>query len=50
MVNCLFGGDKLILGLAVVFTIVPFMVHEKVGSGFPVALQDKMTLFPSVTV
>ena len=50
MVNCLFCDDKLILGLAVVFTAVPFMVHEKFGSGFPMALQDKVTLFSSLTV
>ncbi len=28
----------------------PFLVHDIVGSGFPVALQDKVTLSPSVSV
>ena len=27
-----------------------FMVHDIDGSGFPVALQDKVMLFPSVSL
>ena len=29
---------------------VLLMVHDIVGSGFPVALQDKVILFPSISV
>ena len=50
IVNCLFCNDKVILGLAFVFTSVPSLVHEKVGAGFPLALQEKTVLFPSLTV
>ena len=46
----MFSNDKLILGLAVVFTREPSMVHEKDGTGFPLALQDKVAFFPSSTV
>ena len=50
IVNCLLSDDKLIAGLAVVFTADPFMVHETFGTGFPIALQDKVAFFPSSTV
>ena len=50
IVNCLFWNDKLILGLAAAFRGDPSMVHEKFGSGFPLALQDKVAFCPSSTV
>ena len=49
IVNDLLFDDKLILGLTLVFTADPAMFHENVaGSGFPVALQVKVTLLPSL--
>ena len=44
------SDDKLILGLAVVFTGDPSTVHDKDGTGFPIALQDKVAFCPSSTV
>jgi len=38
----------MILELMVVFTGDPFLVHDIVGTGFAVALQDNVTLSPSV--
>ena len=49
-VSCLLSGDKLILGLAVTFFEIPFMVHERLGTGTPVATQEKVTLDPSFVV
>lgn len=50
-VSCLLSGDKLILGLAVTFQFaIPFMVHERLGTGTPVATQEKVTLDPSFVV
>ena len=48
MVSCLLSADKLILEL--LLTGDPSFVHDIVGTGFPVALQDKVTLPPSVFV
>ena len=48
MVNCLSSDDKLILEPAV--RTEPVLVHRKVGEGFPIALQVKVTLSPSVFV
>ena len=51
IVNCLLSDDKLILGSAPAFTTIPSMVHEVIlGTGFPLALQDKVTFLPSSTV
>ena len=48
--SCLLSSDKLILGLAVTFIAVPFMVHEILGSGTPLATHEKVTLDPSLVV
>ena len=48
IVNCFLSSEKLILPVA--FKADPFLVHDIVSSGLPVALQDKVTLSPSVTV
>ena len=48
IVNCLLSSEKLILELLVVFTGEPSLVHDIVGAGFAVALQDNVTLSPSV--
>lgn len=45
IVNCFLSSDKLILPIA--FTGDPFLVHDIVGGGCPVALQDKVTFSPS---
>ncbi len=50
IVNCLLSCEKLILDVLLVSTGDPFLVHDIVGAGFPVALQDKVTFFPSVAV
>ncbi len=50
IVNCFLSSEKLILELLLVFTGDPFLVHDIVGTGFPVALQDKVTFSPSVSV
>jgi len=47
MVNCFSSFENLILELMIVFTGDPFLVHDIVGGGFPVALQDKVTFSPS---
>lgn len=48
IVKCFWFPEKLILELLVlVSTTNPFMNHDIVGAGFPVALQDKVTLSPS---
>ena len=44
-VKCLFSADKLILKLLVITD--PSLVHDNVGTGFPVALQDRVAFFPS---
>jgi len=48
IVNSLLSSEKLILELLVVFTGEPSLVHDIFGSGFAVALQDNVTLSPSV--
>ena len=48
IVNCFLSSAKLILPLA--FRGDSSLVHDIVGTGFPVALQDKVTLCPSVMV
>ncbi len=50
IVNCCLSYGKLIFEMLLVFTGNPFLVHEIVGSGFPVALQDKLTFSPSAFV
>ena len=48
IVKCFWFPEKLILeSLILVSTENPFMNHDIVGAGFPVALQDKVTLSPS---
>ena len=49
-VNCLLSPEKLILEFIIVFTGYPFLVHDIVGTGFPVTLQEKIRVFPSVFV
>ena len=49
IVNCLLSAAKLILELIDVFTGYPSLVHNIVGTGFAVASQDNVTLFPSVS-
>ena len=48
IVNNLLSAEKLILLL--LFTRFSSLNHESTGSGFPVALQVNVTLFPSVLV
>ena len=50
MVNCLFSSKKLIRELSLVLIGDPFLVHDIVSTGLPVASQDKVTFFPSVTL
>ena len=51
MVSCLPSAVKLILlGLIVTFIAVPFMVHEILGQGTPLATHEKVTLDPSIVV
>ena len=51
MVSCSPSAVKLILlGLAVKFIAVPFMVHEILGQGTPLATHEKVTLDPSIVV
>jgi len=45
MVNCVLFAEKLILEES---TGDPSLVHDIVGTGLPVALQDKVRLSPSV--
>lgn len=48
IVKCFWFPEKRILELLIlVSTENPFMNHDIVGAGFPVALQDKVTLSPS---
>ena len=49
-VSCLLSDDKPILGWTVMFTVNPSMVQEIEGFGFPVALQNRVTVSPSRTV
>jgi len=42
------SSEKLILELVVVFTGDPPLVHDIVGTGFEEALQDNVTLSPSL--
>ena len=46
--SCLLSYDKLILELSLIGD--PSLVHDIVGTGFPVALQDKVKISPSVVV
>ena len=48
IVKVLLPSEKLILPF--VSTGDPFLVHDIVGMGFPVALQDKVKSAPSVVV
>ena len=48
IVNFLLSTPKLIRG-TLLFNKDPFLVHDIDGTGFPLALQDKVTLSPSVT-
>ena len=46
--NCFLSVEKLILGLSLVSD--PSLVHDRAGSGYPVALQCNVTFSPSVFV
>ena len=48
MVSFLLSDDKLILELLLIGD--PSLVHDIVGTGFPVVSQDKVTLSPSFVV
>ena len=48
IVSFMLSSDKLILELLLIRD--SSLVHDIVGPGFPVALQDKVTLSPSVVV
>ena len=48
IVNCFLSAEKLILELSLLSKGDLFLVHEIVGTGFPIALQVKVALFPSV--
>ena len=48
IVNSLLSAPRLIRGTLLVNTD-PFLVHVIVGTGIPLALQDNVTLSPSVT-
>ena len=48
ILSCFSSSDKLILELLLVSTGDLFMVHDIVGTGFPVTLQNKITFSPSV--
>ena len=50
IVSCLLSCVRLILGLAVVFTADPSMVHENVGGGLPFALHVNAAFDPSFTI
>ena len=50
IVNCFLSAEKLILELPLVSTVDPYLVHDIVGTGFPVALQDKVTFSPRPSV
>ena len=50
IISCLLSSDKLILKLLLASKGDPFLIHNIVGPGFPVALQDKVMLIPSVAV
>ena len=47
-ISCWPSAVKLILGLAVTFIAVPFMVQEILGEGTPPAIHEKVTLDPSI--
>ena len=44
-IKCLLSADKLTLELLVITD--PSLVHDNVGTGFPVALQERVAFFPS---
>ena len=46
--NCFFSAEKLILELLLMSD--PSLVHDRVGNGYPVALQCNVTFSPSVFV
>ena len=48
IVNCFLSAEKLILELRFLSKGDPFLVHDMIGTGFPVTLQDKVMLSPSV--
>ena len=50
MINVLLSSPKLILESSLVLKMDSSLVHDIVGAGFPVALQDKVTLLPSIVV
>ena len=50
IVKFFLSAEKVILGLAVVFTGDPSLIHENVGTGFPSASQVEVTLSPAVVV
>ena len=50
IVNVLLSAPKLILESPLELIMNPPLVHDIVGTGFPVELQDKVTFSPSSTV
>ena len=50
IVNVLLSAPKLILESPLVLLRDPSLVHDIVGAGSPVALQEKVTLAPSLAV
>ena len=50
MINVLLSSPKLILESPLVLIGDPPLVHDIVGAGSPVALQEKVTLAPSFSV
>ena len=44
-IKCLLSADKLIPELLVITD--PSLVHDIVGTGFPMALQERVAFFPS---
>ena len=50
MFSCLLPSDKLILALSVILIGDPFLVHENLGVGLPLALHENATFNPSSTV
>lgn len=50
IINCCSLPENLILGLSLASTGDSFLVHDIVGTGLPVVLQDRVTLSPSVVV
>ena len=50
IVKVLLSAPKLILESPLELIVDPPLVHDIVGTGFPVALQENVTLVPSLAV